>query len=1158
MRVGKKLTPSNRLLSYGVALLSTALALAIALLLDPAIDPAPTSLFFMAVMVTAWYGGLRPGLVATMLSALAINYYFVEPYHSLKIADLGSLVRVGVYVTAALLISGLNESRRIALHREQKLRAVSETAQREAQAAKERLETVLSSIDDGFYVLDRNWRYTYVSDRYCEMTGMQREKLLGHKIWDLFPDAVDTDFYVQLQRAMTEQTPAQFEYFDATWNHWYEYRVYPSPDGITVLIAEITDRKQTEAALQQSKQRLHILANSVPSIVWTAAPDGTIIWTSDDWYTYTGITPQQNACNWTQVLHPDDMKRCLNQWHDALERGVAYEIEVRNRRHDGEYRWFLTKALPMRDDGGWITAWFGSTTDIHDKKLAEEALRQSEARFRRIFECNMVPMGIWNISGGILQANHALLDLIGYTRQELEAGQINWQNITPPEWLSVDKRSLAEIATKGFSTPFEKEYIHKQGHRIPILIGGASFLDDPESGIFFAIDLSDRKQAEVALQQREAELRLVTNAVPALISFVDSNQCYRFNNRAYEEWFGHLAAEIYGKHLREVLGETAYEEIRPYVEQVLAGQQVSFESQVAYKDGGTRYVSATYVPRINSQGTVEGFVALVSDISDRKRAEAALRQSEARYRYLIEVTPQLVWTADAQGYNDYVNQQMCDYIGLPCEQLLGLDWQTVIHPEDGERVRRRWMESVQNGTPYEAEYRLRRADGVYRWQLVRAIPFKDEQNRGIQWVGVSTDIHDKHELEEQRSRLLQQEQAAREQAERANRIKDEFLAVLSHELRSPLNPILGWSKLLLGGKLDEVRAKQALVTIERNAKLQAELIEDLLDVSRILRGKLSLTVSPINLALTIKAAIETVRLAAEAKSIQIETMLDPEVGLVLGDSTRLQQVVWNLLSNAVKFTPAGGRVEVRLSKGLGTRDWGLGTRKEAEEQSPIANYAQIQVSDTGKGINPDFLPYVFDYFRQEDGATTRKFGGLGLGLAIVRHLVELHGGTIQADSPGENLGATFTVKIPLMPAQPTVNQPLQSSEQSLDLSGVQVLVVDDDTDTRDFVAFLLEQAGARVIAVTTAGEAFATLTQSQPDILLSDIGMPDIDGYMLLRQVRTLPPEQGGKIPAIALTAYAGEYDQKQALEAGFQLHLAKPIEPNELIVAIATLIRGD
>ncbi|MBF2005254.1 MAG: PAS domain S-box protein [Chlorogloeopsis fritschii C42_A2020_084] len=804
LRVGEKLTPSNRLLSYGVALLSTALALAIALLLDPAIDPAPTSLFFMAVMVTAWYGGLRPGLVATILSALAINYYFVEPYHSLTIADLGSVVRVGVYVTAALLISGLNESRRIALHREQKLRAVSETAQSEAQAAKERLETVLSSIDDGFYVLDRNWRYTYVSDRYCEMTGMQREKLLGHKIWDLFPDAVDTDFYVQLQRAMTEQTPAQFEYFDATWNHWYEYRVYPSPDGITVLIAEITDRKQTEAAL-----------------------------------------------------------------------------------------------------------------------------RQSEARFRRIFECNMVSMGIWTSSGGILQANDALLDLVGYTRQELEAGQINWQKITPPEWLPMDDRSLAEIASKGFSTPFEKEYIHKQGHRIPILIGGASFLDDPESGIFFAIDLSDRKQteaalqesearfrlmaetiqdvfwitdfripqilyvspayeqiwghspeeiyrdytlwantihpddrqrtleiaatcgnndiveqeyrivrpdgnirwirdrgfavrdeageiqqvvgiaqditdyklaiealrqseerlrlamegaqmatwdvdlitgkaiwselhftmlgyeptptgeatevmwssrihlddldrviqewhqsrqehrlyraeyrviradnhqiswlaglgsftydqngeavrsigvlfditdrkqAEVALQQREAELRLVTNAVPALISFVDSNQCYRFNNRAYEEWFGHLAAEIYGKHLREVLGETAYEEIRPYVEQVLAGQQVSFESQVAYKDGGTRYVSATYVPRINSQGTVEGFVALVSDISDRKRAEAALRQSEERYRSLVEVTPQLVWTADAQGRNDYVNQQMCDYIGLPSEQLLG-------------------------------------------------------------------------------------------------------------------------------------------------------------------------------------------------------------------------------------------------------------------------------------------------------------------------------------------------------------------------------------------------------------------------------------------------------------------------------------------------------
>lgn len=395
------------------------------------------------------------------------------------------------------------------------------------------------------------------------------------------------------------------------------------------------------------------------------------------------------------------------------------------------------------------------------------------------------------------------------------------------------------------------------------------------------------------------------------------------------------------------------------------------------------------------------------------------------------------------------------------------------------------------------------------------------------------------------ARLYEAEQQARsaaeaswQEAQAANRIKDEFLAVLSHELRSPLNPILGWSRLLQSGKLDSHKVKQALATIERNAKLQAELIEDLLDVSRILRGKLALTIAPVNLATIIQAAIETVRLAAEANNIQISTHFEPEIGLVLGDATRLQQIVWNLLSNAVKFTPPDGRVEIQLAK--------------------VHHHAQITVRDTGKGIAADFLPYVFDYFRQADSATTRKFGGLGLGLAIVRYLVELHGGTIQAASPGEEMGATFTVSLPLMYTQPTVNQDSQLSQPSLNLDGIQVLVVDDDTDTREFVAFLLAEGGASVMTAASAQEALTIFSQSPPDVLLSDIGMPQMDGYMLMQQIRALPPEEGGNIPAIALTAYAGELDEQQALKVGFQRHISKPVEPDDLVKAIVNLLAED
>jgi len=410
--------------------------------------------------------------------------------------------------------------------------------------------------------------------------------------------------------------------------------------------------------------------------------------------------------------------------------------------------------------------------------------------------------------------------------------------------------------------------------------------------------------------------------------------------------------------------------------------------------------------------------------------------------------------------------------------------------------------------------------------------------------------------EQKRIQMLAREQEARQQAETANRIKDEFLAVLSHELRSPLNPILGWSKLLRNGKLNAAKTAQALEIIERNAQLQSQLIEDLLDVSRILRGKLSLNMVPVNLASTIKAALETVRLAAQAKSIQIQTIFDPTIGQVLGDSARLQQVVWNLLTNAVKFTPQGGRVEILLQQ--------------------IGSQAQIQVRDTGKGISPDFLPHVFEYFCQADSTTTRRFGGLGLGLAIVRHLVELHGGTVQVDSPGEGQGATFTVRLPLIKdksgKQKAEGNSLPLTPDPSPLTGIRILVVDDDTDSREFIAFALEQLGAQVSTVTSAGEAIATLARSalafgnakgerssaslsQPNILLSDIGMPDMDGYMLMRQIRAMPPEQGGQILAIALTAYAGEIDRQQALAAGFQHHFAKPVEPDELVKVILNLL---
>ena len=451
-----------------------------------------------------------------------------------------------------------------------------------------------------------------------------------------------------------------------------------------------------------------------------------------------------------------------------------------------------------------------------------------------------------------------------------------------------------------------------------------------------------------------------------------------------------------------------------------------------------------------------------------------------------------------------------------------------------------------------------------------AVPLSGRNGKNIGLIQLS-DKYEGEFTEEDEAILVQMAQMASaaidnaqlyEESQQANRMKDEFLAILSHELRSPLNPILGWTQLLRTRTFDQATTARAIETIERNAKLQTQLIDDLLDVSRIIRGKVGLNISQINLVSTLEAAIDTVHLAADAKSIQIQSLLDPTVGLVSGDSSRLQQVVWNLLSNAIKFTPEGGRVEVRLSMVSGRKSF-------AKEPKPLTNeglrtdrnYAQIQVLDTGKGIRADFLPHVFDYFRQADGSTTRKHGGLGLGLAIVHHLVELHGGTVYAESPGEGQGATFTVMLPLIKTKGkkrTMEEDVllgsESSVPSTLLDGVRVLVVDDDTDTREFLTFMLEQYGAEAIAAASAQEAFERIPQVRPDVLVSDIGMPHEDGYSLLEKVRRLDATQGGETPAVALTAYAREEDRTQALSAGFQMHLAKPVEPDELANVVAKL----
>ncbi|MBI4784289.1 MAG: response regulator [Oscillatoriophycideae cyanobacterium NC_groundwater_1537_Pr4_S-0.65um_50_18] len=540
-------------------------------------------------------------------------------------------------------------------------------------------------------------------------------------------------------------------------------------------------------------------------------------------------------------------------------------------------------------------------------------------------------------------------------------------------------------------------------------------------------------------------------------------------------------------------------------------------------------------------------------------ANEQLKRSEEQFRSLSACSPIGIFLTDLEGRFTYTNPRCQAICGFSLAESLDKGWTNFIHPDDRERVLAQvsteWGNLDHCHQASVIEYRFQPQAKVTRWVSVRSAPMISDKGELIGHVGTIEDITERKQAQEAQFQLIR-EQAARQEAETLNRMKDEFLAVLSHELRTPLNSILGWAKLLRSRSLEPEKIARALETIERNAELQAALIADILDVSQIIQGKLQLNCAALSLVPIVEAALDTATPLAAARTIQIQADLDPAIEPVWADAMRMQQIVGNLLSNAIKFTPPGGKVELSLRQ--------------------VGAQVQMQVTDTGIGIPIDFLPYIFDRFRQADSSRTRGQGGLGLGLAIVHHLVTLHQGTVTATSPGKGQGATFTLELPTLPT-PTLplptSEPPPTSEHPTDskpptaknptapapsgirpLTGLQVLVVEDQPDAREFLQLLLEQAGAIVTGVGSAQAALSAIAELSPHILVSDIGMIEEDGYSLIYQVRR--SEQGKNLPAIALTAYTGEADQARTLAAGFQTHLSKPFDPGDLVAAIVRLTK--
>ncbi len=883
------------------------------------------------------------------------------------------------------------------------------------------------------------------------------------------------------------------------------------------------------------------------------------------------------------LVHPDDAQRHRAVVMKAVDECGSYLSQFRIIRPDnGAIIWMEERGHGVGSGPGKTTRLVGVVMDITSRTNAELRARQLQEQLEiaidaselGTFHCEM-PLGriVWNDRC----KEHFWLE------PDAEIDFDLFYSILHPDDRERVRAAVEACVSKG--KVYDVEYRTVSPHRVVrwLRATGRTYYDSDQNPIRFdgtTQDITTRKfnerQDQLVFSLDEAIRPLSDAATITATTARMLGENLAVDRCAYAEVladqntfdvtgdFNCGVPSIVGRYTFDQLGAEALRLMRanlPYIVHDIDSHQPPLEDLSAYRQTQIqavvciplhkhgKLVAAMAVHQKTPRNWTPRDVNLVELVAnrcwesiERARFARSLHDSEAKFRQLANTIPQLAWMANPDGWIFWYNERWYEYTGTTLEQMQGWGWEDVHDPVELKRVSVTWKAALAGGQPWEDEFPLRRHDGEFRWHLSRALPLRDGEGRIVLWFGTNTDITDQRRLAEERGLLLENERAARAEAEHVGRMKDEFLATLSHELRTPLNSILGYATLMRMAKMSETEIQNAIATIERNARLQAQLIEDLLDMNRIISGKVRLEIQSVNLAEIVEASVDTVRPSAEAREIRLQKIIDPVAGPIRGDPGRLQQVVWNLLTNAIKFTPKGGKVQVVTER--------------------VNSHIEITISDSGQGISAEFLPYVFDRFRQADASTSRRHGGLGLGLSIVRHLVELHGGSVQAHSPGEGLGSTFIVSLPVtvvhQPLDPVARQHpttprFKPYECNVDLSGIRVLVVDDEPDATALVERVLTECKALVTKAGSSREAILILLQQEFDVLISDIGMPVEDGYLLIQKVRELT-NKNKDIAAVALTAFARSEDRQRAALVGFQTHLAKPVEAAELVAVVANL----
>lgn len=1008
---------------------------------------------------------------------------------------------------------------------------------------------------DIYCIIDMDGLIVQVNPAFEKVLGFTKEEVLGQSYIgfvheDSAPATAET--FLTLELGFSTRYHNRYKCKDGSYK-WIEWIVEPVLEEGLMYAAgrDFTNMHQ----VVEERERFFSVGADLLSL---GTFDGSFTWVSPSWEKTLGWTTEELKSHpWLYFVHPEDHEKTINAGQELIAGVELVSFENRYRCKDGSYRWISWRSRPFTSEG----LIYGAAIDITERKLAQEAAEEQRHLLKAITDNASVAIFIMDEQQHCVFMNPAAEELTGFTLDELR-GQALHDIIhhTRPDGshYPLEECPIDRAFPENNNQQGEEVFVHKDGHFYNVAYTASPIrkAGSLRGTIIEVQDISVKKGALEALKESEERFR-------TLVEQVRDHAIFRTDT---------LGRPItWNEGVRQVLGfeedEFINQEIIPIIftpedlekgtptkelEEAKTTGSASNDRWMRRKDGTQIWISGMTYGVYDKKGEISGYGKVMRDMTDAKRAEEALEREQVRLRAVLDNIPVAVVLAEAPfGKIVMANKRTEEIFRHPVFYSNDVnsyyEWES--YHADGRRTQGHEYPLAKvfaTGEPCEDEYHYQRGDGTRTWVRVMGAPIKDRNGNLIAAVVAITDIDAEKQEQERREQILETERSARAEAERVGKMKDEFLATLSHELRTPLNAILGWSQIIRKGNIDAARMQQGLDTIQRNVRAQSQLIEDLLDMSRIISGKIRLNVQQVDIKSVIEAALETVRLSAEAKGVQLQTVFDQFIGVVSGDPARLQQIIWNLLANAIKFTPRNGKVQIVLER--------------------VDSRMEISVIDTGLGIKPEFLPHVFERFSQADGSITRKHGGLGLGLSIVRGLTELHGGTVRVKSDGEGMGATFTVSLPIAAVIPEIaekkkvyrdiannSKEFNDSEQ-VTLTGVKILIVDDELDARELIKCVLEDASANVITAGSAHDAFNLITQQAPDILISDIGMPDEDGYEFIRKIRTLPSEKGGKIPAVALTAYARAEDRKRAMIAGYQMYLTKPVEPSELLAVISSL----